>query len=185
MKKLSTLFLLLTAFMHADEVETLLESRISKVIAVLDNKDIGRDSKYEQIEQLVDPMFGYDLMAKLSLGREFWPYFNEEQRNTFIAKFTENLKKSYFSKIVDYEGEKIEFRESKSKKGKVFIETSLKTKTDTIPVIYKFYKNDEKWLIYDVEIKGVSLISSYRSQYVNFLRSNSPDKLLAEMDKSE
>lgn len=54
------------------------------------------------------------------------------------------------------------------------------------------FKGMSEWKIYDVTIEKVSLLSNYRSQFNNFLKKNTIQKLLnnlktkvEEIDKSE
>jgi phospholipid transport system substrate-binding protein len=50
---------------------------------------------------------------------------------------------------------------------------------------YKLYKSKQEWKIYDIEIQGVSLISTYRSQFDEILRNKTIDDLLVKLEKPE
>ena len=50
-------------------------------------------------------------------------------------------------------------------------------------MIYKMYKSKKDWKIYDIEIQGVSIIRSYRSQFSEVLESGSIDDLLQKLEK--
>ena len=52
-------------------------------------------------------------------------------------------------------------------------------------MLYKLYKSKQGWRIYDLEIQGVSLISTYRSQFDEILRNKTVDDLLAKLEKPE
>jgi phospholipid transport system substrate-binding protein len=52
-------------------------------------------------------------------------------------------------------------------------------------MIYKLYKSKQGWRIYDIEIQGVSLISTYRSQFDEILRKKTVDDLFAKLEKPE
>ena len=52
-----------------------------------------------------------------------------------------------------------------------------------IPVNYKVYLKDGSWLVYDVIIEGVSLISNYRSSYQEIVKKDGFDGLLAKIEE--
>ena len=52
-------------------------------------------------------------------------------------------------------------------------------------MLYKLYKPDANWKIYDIEIQGVSLIQTYRSQFDGALKKGSVDDLLHKLRTSE
>jgi len=48
-------------------------------------------------------------------------------------------------------------------------------------MLYKMSNTKEGWMIYDIEIEGVSLIHTYRSQYNHILKSGEIEDLLTKM----
>ena len=63
------------------------------------------------------------------------------------------------------------------------LQSYLITKTERKSVIYKFYLSDEKqWLIYDVDIFGVSIVQTYRNQFAGALKTKSFEQFLAELN---
>ena len=57
----------------------------------------------------------------------------------------------------------------------------IKTASADIPLNYKMYSKDGNWLVYDVIIEGVSLISNYRSSYQTIVKQEGFDGLMAKM----
>ena len=57
------------------------------------------------------------------------------------------------------------------------------TSSAEIPVNYSVYQKDGSWLVYDVIIEGVSLISNYRSSYQEIVKKDGFDGLLARMEE--
>jgi phospholipid transport system substrate-binding protein len=47
------------------------------------------------------------------------------------------------------------------------------------------YKSKNNWKIYDVEIEGISIISTYRSQFDQVLSKGTIDELLQKLEKPE
>ena len=50
-----------------------------------------------------------------------------------------------------------------------------------IPIDYSLYRNGAKWLVYDVKIDGVSLVSNYRSSFASQVRSGGIDGLIKSL----
>ena len=61
------------------------------------------------------------------------------------------------------------------------METLIITSSADIPVDYRLYQKGDQWLVYDVIIEGVSLISNYRSSYQEIMKKEGFDGLLAKM----
>ena len=102
------IFLVITQSVGADDkdvVKELLEKRVEAAIAVLKKNDLDQQEKNKQIIDIVTPLFDFTLMAKLSLGRKYWPGLIEEKRKRFIDLFTKRLKGSYLDKLTLYTDE--------------------------------------------------------------------------------
>ena len=181
------ILLVMTQTVGADDkdvVKELLESKIESAIAVLQKKDLDQREKNRQILDIVTPLFDFPLMAKLSLGRKYWPDLDQEKRQRFIELFSERLKASYLDKLTLYTDEKVVFKTPVQEKRKIQVPTELISKNNTISMLYKFYESTS-WLIYDLEIQGVSIISTYRSQFDQVLSKGTIDELLTKLEKHE
>jgi phospholipid transport system substrate-binding protein len=66
---------------------------------------------------------------------------------------------------------------------KVHVPTQLISKGNKISMLYKLYPSSNSWKIYDVEIEGVSIIRSYRSQFTEILQKGTFDELLQKMQE--
>jgi len=161
----------------------LLRTKFNAVISVLQNKDIDQKAKERQISEIVVPIFDFPLMAKLSLGRKHWPKLTTPQREKFTELFVERLKASYREKIMLYTEEKVVFKPTVQKKKTTHIPVELVSKDKKVAMLYKLRKVDERWKIYDVEIEGVSVLLTYRSQFDDILRFGTVEDLLSQMEK--
>jgi len=187
---LCTVFILLvmTQTVGADDrdvAKVLLENKVDAAIAVLQKKDLDHEEKIKQIIEIVTPLFDFPLMAKLTLGRKYWPGLVNEKRQRFIELFTKRLKASYIDKLTLYTDEKVVFKTPLQEKRKIQIPTELISKNNTISMLYKLHESTNSWLIYDIEIQGVSIISTYRSQFDQVLSKGTIDELLIKLEKPE
>ncbi len=182
------ILLVMTQTVGADDKDVakeLLENKIKTAIAVLQIKDLDHQEKNKQIIEIVTPLFNFPLMAKLSLGRKYWPGLAKEERQRFTELFTKRLKESYLDKLTLYTDEKVVFKTPVQEKRKIKIQTELISKNNTISMLYKLHKSKHSWLIYDIEIQGVSIISTYRSQFDQVLSNGTIDELLIKLERPE
>jgi phospholipid transport system substrate-binding protein len=77
------------------------------------------------------------------------------------------------------------FKTAVREKRKIKIPTELKSKNNTISMLYKFHDSGNSWLIYDIEVQGVSIISTYRSQFDHVLSKGTIDDLLIKLEQPE
>ena len=180
--------LVLNSLAVADDTRTaenLLKNKIDAAIEVLQKKETDQQAKNSEVLDIVSPIFDFRLMAKLAMGRNYWPDLTEEQKERYSKLFTERLKSSYLDKLTLYTDEKVIYLRPVQDGKKIHIPTELISKTDTISMLYKMYNSAQGWKIYDIEIQGVSIISTYRSQFNEILSNGTIDDLLLKLEKPE
>ena len=161
----------------------LLKRNQDALFAVLQQADLTEAEKNKKIIEIVTPLFDFSLMAKLTLGRKYWPDLTEAQKERFTQLFIERLRTSYLGRLTLYTDEKVVYEPPVEVQEKVHIPTNLISKDKKISILYKFYKSETDWKIYDLEIQGVSIISSYRSQFDQILQTGNFDDLLRKMEE--
>jgi phospholipid transport system substrate-binding protein len=164
------------------EVEKLLKENLDAVFSVLQKKDLEQQEKNQDIVDIVTPLFDFKLMAQLSLGKKHWPGLSQEEKKRFTDLFIQRLKASYLKNFTLYTDEKLFYEPAVQVKKKIHAPTYLVSKDKKISILYKFYKAENNWKIYDLEIQGVSIIRSYRSQFNGILESGTVDDLLLKLE---
>lgn len=200
MKKLivtliSLLFMANAAFSETTDAdapeaaEARLKKSIESVFEVLADDTLSSDEQKEEIEAIVDPVFNYELIARLSLGRRNWSRLDTAQREMFVERFVTRMKDSYFENIAMIQGDaesNVDYGEREAESGRVYIPVRAGMEDSSVDMRYKFhFSEDEGWRVYDVEINGVSIVSSYRSQFDQVLASQSVDEMLEALKTLE
>lgn len=151
---------------HLEEVTKQISSEI------LENKDrIKTDADYAKglIETYLLPEVDTEYMAKRILGREYWTESTEEQRQTFIDQFISLLLNSYAKGLANYEGQPITYEDTQySTSGNTANVRSVIVPQEGEPILIDYRLKlgaDDKWLVTDVIIEGVSMAKSYATQY--------------------
>ena len=188
MKKIACLLLAFLLFSHvvvADvehEAGKLLKRSVDKIFTVLSDKELTIDQKKNKVIEITNPVFSFSLMAKLSLGKVHWSQFNAKQKAEFIDLYTKLFQNFYIEKLDFFSNETVVFQPATTMgKKKIQIQSALISKGTQYSMLYKMFKTRDSWKIYDLEIEGVSLLRSYRSQYHHFLKKGGIEGLLAKM----
>jgi len=184
-----SLFIFATSLM-SDEQIALKEhflNKIDKVVSILEQKDIDKVTRDSEIVKSLTPMFDFELMAKLSLGK-VWRTLSKTQQQNFIKLYVERMKQSYSSKIDAYSNEKVEITKIKQpKNNRIELVSNLVSKTEKLEILYKFWKpkdtkkDKDNWLIYDVVIIGVSILKTDKAQFREFLQTKTIDDLMIQL----
>jgi phospholipid transport system substrate-binding protein len=168
---------------YPNDPNELIRTKWDAVISVLQNKDLDQKAKEKKINKIVSPIFDFPLMAKLALGRKHWPKLTVSQRQKFTRLFIERLRTSYREKISLYTNEEVLFKPAVKKKSMVYIPMELKSKDKKIALMHKLRKVDKRWKVYDVEIQGVSILLTYRSQFDDILSKGTVEDLLSRLEE--
>ena len=179
-----------TTFLFADEVSQIREmtkEKVDLVIITLKNDKLSKEEKKEEILKTIEGLFDFNLMARLSLGKKFWKKLSTEDRDEFTELFVERLKQSYLDKLDLYTDEEVVVDEAKLiKKKRVEVLTYLVSKDDKMEMTYKLYKTKKNvWMVYDVDVLGVSIVQTYRSQFSGVLKKESLEKLIERLRSSD
>jgi len=166
-----------------NDPKELLQNKWDAVASILQKKDIEQKDKEKQISKVLSPIFDFPLMAKLALGKKHWLKFTPPQREKFTRLFTERIKTSYWKKIALYKDEKVLFKPKVQKKKTIYIPMELRYEDKKVAILYKLRKIEKRWKIYDVEIQGVSILLTYRSQFNEILRRDTVEDLLSRLEK--
>jgi phospholipid transport system substrate-binding protein len=180
--------LILSQTVMADDksaAEEALKSKLEAVLLVLQKEEVEHEAKKKEIIEIVSPIFDFSLMAKLTLGRKFWPGLVKEKKERFTELFVKRLKESYLEKLTRYTNARIVYNAPIQVKRKIYIPTELISKDNKISMLYKLYKSKHNWKIYDIEIEGVSIVINYRSQVNQVLSSGTIDDLLTKLEGPE
>lgn len=170
-----------------EEINTFMKTNVDKATTILRDDKLKKTDKSEKIFAIFDPIFDYTLMSRLAINSKQWSDLTPQKQNEFVKAFEQKLKLSYMDKLDLYTDEKIIIKNSeKVKDTRIHLTTHLMRNNEVFEIIYKFYKDkDSQWLIYDVDILGVSIIQSYRTQFAEILAKESFEKLLEKLNKKE
>ncbi|MCL6620977.1 MAG: ABC transporter substrate-binding protein [Syntrophobacterales bacterium] len=154
------------------------KSVVDEVLRILNDPALAtqKERRRQLVKARVDQRFDYEEMAKRSLGPT-WARLSLAQRSEFVRLFGELLEASYYDKVDKYAGETVTFLGESVDGDYAEVRTMLVRPNDRIPMNYRLL-NKSRWVIYDVVIEGVSLVSNYRSQFSQIISQSSYQELV-------
>ncbi len=160
-----------------------LKAQVDRVLKLLDDPALKAKPKERRaaVRRIADDIFDFGETAKRSLGRH-WHARTQAEREEFIKLFGDLLERSYISKIELYGGEKIQYVNDRIDGDLAGVLSKLVTKTGSeVPIEYRMLRKGERWLVYDIVIEGVSLVSNYRTQFNKIIQTSSYAELVRKM----
>jgi phospholipid transport system substrate-binding protein len=115
-------------------------------------------------------------MSRSVLGRNIWQTATVDEKNQFTIEFTNLVLRTYAQPLVNFNGEKVEFLPMKASASPKFVQIKsivVRPNGQRIPITYHLVQNNDEWKIYDLSVEGVSLLSSFRSQFGDALKQDS------------
>lgn len=141
-----------------------------QVIKIVKDKSLSEAQRYAMIRQLVDEHFDFRAMSQSILAIH-WQKASPVERERFIDYFTRHLQDKYMAAAMASSDIQIRYKEGKIHGQRAAVATLIKSGAVEIPVTYKLKLTEGKWLAYDVNIEGISLINNYRQIYSAILDS--------------
>lgn len=175
MRKVFILLFLICSISFGIELKNIdetLKSDFKKALNIMADSKISKEQKPLELFKLFDAYFDYSLMARLSLSK-LYKTLNKAEQDEFIKLFVANLKTSFTQKLGYYSDQEIEFVKGElTNKNRYNVHAIIKNKSENYSLIFKFHPaNGSDYLIYDIDILGVSIIQSYRSQFSDLSQS--------------
>lgn len=170
---------------YAGEPTKQMKQSIDAVIEVLKNSALKSAKKTHErraeIRKIINGIFDFREMSKRALALN-WKKRTPEERKEFAALFARLLEATYIEKIEKYSDEKIIYVSESVDDGYAEVRTNIIAKTGSgIPINYLLFKKGAKWVVYDVEIEGISLVENYRTQFEEIIGSESYDELVRKL----
>jgi len=152
------------------------------------DKDIkvgDRAKIYKLAEEKILPNFDFKRICRLVLGKN-WRSMTVDQRNVFQIEFRGLLLRTYAIALSKFRDQTIEFKPLRMKSSDtiVLVKTEItQSGGQPIDVNYALSNSTGKWLVFDIVIEGVSLVTNYRSQFASQVKKNGIEDLLKKLSE--
>ena len=178
----------------------MLEGVTQELLAMLKVEQEAISEKHERLFELVEqvllPHVDLGVMSRYVLGK-YWRKATAEQRERFSGEFKNLMVRFYVSALLDDPkqlGTLLEDSDNlisylpvdtdeSTKKTRVRAEVHMPNGGPRIPVSFSLFKKDDAWLLYDVNVDGISLVSNYRSSFASEMRRDGIDVLINRLEE--
>lgn len=168
--------------------QTMVEDAISSMLAVYkdDSDKLEADPAFLQskLDEYILPILDFETMTRLAVGK-FWRRADKDQQKTIVDEFQTLLINTYSDALTQYSGEAIEFEpfRAERREDRAVVRSVFNTTTgDAVPVIYRL-RDKGGWLVYDIEVNEISLVTSYRSGFSQEIEKGGIEGLIDTLKK--
>jgi phospholipid transport system substrate-binding protein len=152
-----------------------LRSRVNLVLELLRDPVLAvpeaAGNRRLAIRQAVDGVLDFGAMAQRALGRH-WEARTPAERQEFVGLFGDLLESLYIGEIERHGDDPITYLNESLAGNQATVETKVNGKSN-VRLDYRMHLQDGRWLVYDVEIGGMSIVDNFRSQLARVLRDSS------------
>lgn len=156
---------------------------VDEVVRIVADKEMKKNEtrRRQALKKSISVVFDYKEMAKRSLGKH-WKERSEAEKRQFADLFASLLENSYAAKIESYNNEKIVYLKESVEGDHAEVKSKVVTaKRDEFTLDYRLVQEGGRWMVYDVVIEGVSLVSNYRTQFNKIITSNGYAELVKKL----
>ena len=158
---------------------------VDEVVRIVANPELNKPQKEAQRRQMlrttISRIFDFAEMAQRSLATH-WKERTPGERKEFVSLFQTLLENSYSGKIEGYHNEKIVYLGESVDGDHAEVKSKvIAPKGDEYSLDYRLANKGGKWMVYDVVIEGVSLVSNYRGQFNRIINSQGYPGLLKKL----
>jgi phospholipid transport system substrate-binding protein len=174
------------SFAEGQSPTTQLQPVIEEVIAILEDADLkGDEHKRERRSKIMAAIangFDFREMSQRVLGRT-WYDLSEDEKDYFIEQFTKLLENVYIGKLESYGGRSVSFVAERIKGKRAQVTTMVPYEGSEIPIHYIMQRELDTWMVYDINIEGVSLVRNYMEQFRSILRTEKYEGLIKTIEE--
>jgi len=156
---------------------------VGQVLSILKDDSLDEGKRKQLISNLIKERINFKDMSRRILATH-WKGATEEQHIAFTSLFQEILLNTYWIRMNQYAGERVEHIAVYSdKEGYATVDTIIiRNKNGVeIPISYRMKRFVNIWFAYDFVVESLSLVQSYRNEYNATVKNIGVDGLLKLM----
>ncbi|AOF84382.1 toluene tolerance, Ttg2 family protein [Hydrogenophaga sp. RAC07] len=141
---------------------------VNRIVALVDSKIL--------------PSVNFTRMTSSAVGR-FWRQATPEQQKQLQDEFKILLVRTYSGALGEVKDQTVTFKPMRSKPEdtEVVVRSEVRGKGDPIQLDYRMEKTATGWKIYDINVLGVWLVETYRTQFAQEINAKGIDGLIASL----
>jgi phospholipid transport system substrate-binding protein len=137
----------------------------------------------EVLEVKLLPNFDFSRMTALAMGKN-WRIATPEQQKRLTDEFRGLLVRTYSGALSTYRNERIDYKPLRMNPGDtdVIVRTAVvRASGPPVQIEYSMEKKSDAWKCYDVLVAGISLVTNYRDEFNEQIKTGGVDGLIAAL----
>ena len=163
-----------------------LRPTLSKLTSILADSELKGDAhksvRRTKIMESIKQGFDFREMSKRILGST-WNSISTTDQDRFTRQMTKLLENVYIGKLEGYSGQTIGYVSERVKGDRAQVSTLVEDNKMQIPVHYIMSLENGRWMVYDINIEGVSLVRNYMEQFRSILRNQKFEGLIKVIEE--
>ena len=171
----------------SEEAPDVLVKRISgEVMAAVKADPAVQGGDVNRIIELVDekimPSVNFSRMTASAVGRH-WRQATPEQQKQLQDEFKTLLVRTYSGALGEVKDQTVTFRplRARPEDTEVVVRSEVRGRGEPIQLDYRMEKTPEGWKIYDLNVLGIWLVETYRTQFSQEINARGIDGLIAAL----
>jgi phospholipid transport system substrate-binding protein len=134
------------------------------------------------VDSRIMPNVNFSRMTASAVGR-FWRQATPEQQKRLQDEFKTLLVRTYSGALSQVKDQTLSFRPLRAAPTdtEVVVRSEVRGKGDPIQLDYRLEKTDAGWKIHDLNVLGVWLVETYRTQFAQEINAKGIDGLIAAL----
>jgi len=164
--------------------DVLLKTVTLEVIAIIrKDKDIqaGNPAKVaDLVETRILPHFDFSRMTQIAVARN-WQLATPGQQEALTFEFKTLLVRTYSTALSSYRDQEIEYKPLRAAPGATEVTVKSEVRQagrERVTIDYKMTKLSSGWKVYDIQLAGVSLVTTYRDTFASRVRDSGIEGLI-------
>jgi|TARA_B110000483_G_scaffold57011_1_gene71350 phospholipid transport system substrate-binding protein len=150
-------------------------------LSILQNISLNQQQQWSEIGQLIDRSFDFRSMSQSALSED-WKVANGEERKLFVDYLAQYLEDTYRQKFQRYKQQSSIITSEQIRKDRAIVETQILGDGRPILVTYRLKNNDGKWYVYDVLIRGESVVTESRELFDAIVKAEGLEGLKSDLE---
>jgi len=150
-------------------------------LSILQNISLNQQQQWSEIGQLIDRSFDFRSMSQSALSED-WKVANGEERKLFVDYLAQYLEDTYRQKFQRYQQQSSIITSQQIRKDRAIVETQILGDGRPILVTYRLKNNDGKWYVYDVLIRGESVVTESRELFDAIVKAEGLEGLKSDLE---
>jgi phospholipid transport system substrate-binding protein len=183
----TTLMAGVVPLVHAQEAPDAMIKRLSdEVLAEIRGDAAIQAGDIDKVMALVDrkvmPNVNFQRMTASAVGPA-WRQATPEQRQRLQQEFKTLLVRTYSGALSQVSNEQVQMKPYRAAPTdtEVVVRSEIRGRGDPIQLEYRLEKADGGWKIYNLNVLGVWLVETYRSQFAQEVNAKGIDGLIASL----